>query len=117
MAKLTGRYIVKIDTVRKNTEKGASLNPGGKTYKAVAGVSGFVGHEIDEVKPATAKFTIILDETVTLVALKNLKDTTLVFEGDDGQSYQIRHATVEGDIEGKDGRCEVTMTGAAAEVI
>lgn len=117
MAKLTGRYVVAINGVRKNTEKGASLNPGGTTYKAVAGASGFCGHEIDEVKPATAKFTMILDENVTLVDLKNLKDTTLVFEGDDGQSYLIRNATVEGDIEGKDGRCEVTMTGAAAEVI
>lgn len=115
--KLLGRFTVLINGQRKRTKKGASLSPGGKIKKAESDVNGFVGHRVDEVKPSTCKFTIMLDSDVNVIDLQNLEDTTLVYEGDDGQSYLIRHASTEGDVEVKDGEVDVTMTGAAAELL
>lgn len=115
---IRGRLFVNINGARMQAEKGASLSPGGPIRKAVMdGAGNFVGHEVEEVKHATAKFSIILTDKISVIDLQNLSDVTLVMEGDDGKQYLVRNASTEGEVDEKNGRAEVTMTGAPAEEI
>lgn len=117
MAKMLGHFVVTINGERKRSKKGASLSPGGAIKKAVMATTGFCGHHTDEFKPATAKFKLAIGEDDNIVDLQGLSDVTLVFEGDDGKSYLIRQAAVEGEVTVTDGEADMTMTGAPAEVL
>lgn len=114
---IRGRLFVNINGARMQAEKGASLSPGGPIKKAVMDGANFVGHEVEEVKPATVKFSIVMTDKISVIDLQNLSDVTLVMEGDDGKQYLVRNASTEGEVDEKSGRAEVTMTGAPAEEI
>lgn len=106
-----------VNGERVESEKGASLSPGGDIKEAVNSSEGFVGHEVKDNKPAKAKFTVIMTDKISVIDLQQLSGVTLVMEGDDGKSYLVRNASTEGEVEEKSGRAEVTMTGAPAEVV
>lgn len=117
MAKMMGRAFINVNGNRIQTDKGASLKPGGDVRKAVMSTSGFCGHQVEEIKPSEIKYSVLMGEGVDVVDLQSLENTTVVFEGDDGQSYLCRSASTEGEVEVKDGKADVTMTGAPAELI
>lgn len=117
MAKLTGMCHVHINGTRLRSEKGAELSPGGKIKKAATDTVGYVGSYTDEIKPGVVKLSVIHADDTDITALQNIEDATVVFETDSGQSYLVRQAATTGEVKIKDGKVDLELSGAAAELI
>lgn len=117
MAKLTGLATIKINGDTLRSKEGASLKVGGPVKKAESDVNGFAGHSVEAIKPGEVKCTLIHAGDTDLTALQNIEGATVVFETDSGQHYLVRDAATEGEVELKGKEVELTLTGAAAELM
>lgn len=117
MAKLTGIVTVKVNGSPLRSKPGASLKVGGKIKKAESDANGFIGHSVEEIKPAEVKCTLLHAGDTDLITLQNIEDATVVFETDTGQSYLVRGAATEGEVEMKGKEVDITFTGQPAELV
>lgn len=113
--KLTGLVYININGQRVRSEKDASLKPGGAIQKAGTDATGFIGHYTEENKPGEVKFSIQHGDDTDIVTMQGLRDVNVLFETDSGQTYLVRGAATEGEVEQKGRMLEITMTGAPAE--
>jgi hypothetical protein len=49
--------------------------------------------------------------------LQSIEDATVIFETDTGQSYLVRGAATEGEVEMKGKEVDITFTGQPAELV
>ena len=117
MAKVTGLAHITIKGVRVHSEKGATLEVGGKVGKSAVSTSGFVGTYTDEIKPGKITFSIIHTDKDDLTVYQNLRDEPVTFETDAGQTYLINRAGTVGDVKLKGNTFEIEMEGDPAELL
>lgn len=117
MAKITGLVSIKVNGATLRSKPGASLKPGGEIQKAETDSSGFAGHSVDEIKPGEIKCTLLHAGDTDVVTLQRIRDATVVFETDSGQTYLVRQAGTEGEVEMKGKEVDITFTGAPAELV
>lgn len=115
--KLTGIVTVKVNGSPLRSKPGASLKVGGKIKKAESDANGFIGHSVEEIKPAEVKCTLLHAGDTDLITLQNIEDATVIFETDTGQSYLVRSAATEGEVEMKGKEVDITFTGQPAELV
>lgn len=117
MAKLTGLATVKVNGATLRSKPGASLKVGGPIKKAESDSNGFAGHSVEEIKPGEVKCTLLHAGDTNLVTLQAISDATVIFETDSGQTYLVRQAGTEGEVELKGKEVEITFSGAPAELV
>lgn len=117
MPTITGLVSIKVNGATLRSKPGASLKPGGKIKKAEMDSNGFAGHSVDEIKPGEIKCTLLHAGDTDVVALQQISDATVVFETDSGQTYLVRQAGTEGEVEMKGKEVDITFTGAPAELV
>lgn len=111
-----GRATIKADGQLLRTAKGSTLDIGGDVRTPVVDESGRVVGFTEETQPSKLDCGVIMEEGVSLVAIRNMRDVTVTFDCDSGQSYMINHAgcTVPPVI-GADGNAKTSFQGPPAE--
>ena len=114
---LTGLSYINIKGVRVRSEKGATLEVGGKVGKSALSTTGFEGTFTDEIKPGKVSFSVIHTDKDDLTTYQNLRDEPVTFETDSGQTYLINRAGTVGEVKLKGNTFEVEMEGDPAELL
>lgn len=116
MAQFLGRAKISANGTTIETNKGATLDLGGIKNNTV--VTGSKIGRAEELVPATIECETSLEAGASLEDIRNLKDATVIFDCDTGQSYIIRNAyrtdtTTMKDGEG--GNVTIKIAGDPAE--
>lgn len=117
MAKLLGWAFINVGGQRLRSMPGAKIDLGGVSRKPVLGSSRLHGHS-EEVKEATVECEIALAAGDSLNAIRNIVDTTVIFECDTGQRYTVRQAFLMDPpviTEGEGGKIGLKFAGQPAE--
>ena len=114
---LTGLSYINIKGGRVRSEKGATLEVGGKVGKSALSTTGFEGTFTDEIKPGKVSFSVIHTDKDDLTTYQNLRDEPVTFETDSGQTYLINRAGTVGEVKLKGNTFEVEMEGDPAELL
>lgn len=93
MSQITGKATVKVDGEEKLTDVDATLNVGGASREPVMGPRGVQGFRESPAAP-TLSTTQRHTKDTDLVALASIKDATVLFETDTGDTYMLRRAFV-----------------------
>ncbi len=101
MAQFLGRAKITANGTTIETNKGATLDLGGIKNNTV--VTGTKVGRAEELVPATVECETSLEAGMSLEELRNLKEATVIFDCDTGQSYVIRNAFRTDTITMKDG--------------
>ncbi len=114
MSQVTGIVKLFVDGKLLRSKPGAKLKVGGKKRDFVSGhrVYGFT----EEVVPSELDCTLAHMADTDVVELSNLKDVTLRFETDTGQTYSVKDmATTEPCELASGGDLSLKMMGSPAE--
>jgi hypothetical protein len=114
MAQATGRVKVKVNGTQLRSKRGASLQIGGVTRNDVPNDDGTVDFN-EETQPAQITATLTHTSETDLIALRNFKGGTVVFETDTGVSYSVGGAYTKSVGELSEGEVPVTFGGQPAE--
>ncbi|MFZ1417408.1 MAG: phage tail tube protein [Burkholderiaceae bacterium] len=114
---LTGLSYINIKGGRVRSEKGATLEVGGKVGKSALSTTGFEGTFTDEIKPGKVSFSVIHTDKDDLTTYQNLRDEPVTFETDSGQTYLINRAGTVGEVKLKGNTFDVEMEGDPAELL
>lgn len=117
MANITGLCYVSVRGVTLRSEKGATLEVGGKIGKSATSTKGFEGTYTEENKPGKVTMTIIHSDKDDLTVFQNLRDEPVTFETDSGQTYLIAQAGTVGDVTLEGHTFKFSMEGAPAELL
>lgn len=101
MAQFLGRAKITTNGTTIETNKGATLDVGGIKNNPV--VTGSKVGRAEELVPATIECETSLAAGMSLEDLRNLKEATVIFECDTGQSYVVRNAFRTDTLTMKDG--------------
>jgi hypothetical protein len=119
---MSGRYLgrVKITVQGEvlDSRPGASIDIGGTTRADVVGDQSMGFTETP--KPSRIECELMLKAGVSLEALRNLKDTTAVFECDTGQRYIVKDAFTVETLRitgGEGGRVPLVLSGQPAQEV
>lgn len=113
MAQASGKATVKLENVALRTKKGAKLNLGGEKRNADATDQGLVFYTAENV-PAEVECTIVHMSDTDLIALRDAKNITVVFETDTGVVYTVSNAFLTEPPTLQNGECPVKFAGSAA---
>lgn len=114
---LTGLCYINVRGVRLRSEKGATLEVGGKVGKAAMSTHGFEGTYTEEIKPSKITASIIHSDKDDLTEFQALRDEPVTFETDSGQTYLIARASVTTPIKLKGNTFDLEMEGDPAELL
>jgi len=118
MPQFLGRAIIRANGQVIDTAKGASLDLGGTKRNPVI-VGRVVGYA-EETVPAMIEFETSLRAGQSLETLRNLKDATVLFQCDTGQTFVMNDAFTTDAItlkDGEGGNVAVKMAGPGAEEV
>src|SRR5690554_3170303 len=98
MTQLTGKAKVRVDGTKLLTDVDSTLNLGGVSREFLSGPSGPQGYRETPEAPAlttTVRHTRDLD----LISLGRIRNATVLFETDTGDTYVLRRAAVTETVE------------------
>lgn len=116
MTQFLGRAKISANGKTIETAPGASLDVGGIKNNTV--VTGSKIGRSEELVPSVVNCTTSLEAGMSLDDLRDLKDATVIFECDTGQSYVIRNAFRTDTTtlkDGSGGEVTIVINGAPAE--
>jgi len=116
MTQFLGRAEITLNGEVYDSAPGATLNLGG--IKNNAKVYGNKVGRVEELEPATLTMEIPLAVGQSLATVRGLKDATVIFKADTGQSFIIRNAFRTDNISLKDGdggNVAIAIAGDPAE--
>ena len=116
-AKMTGICHLNINGSRMRSEKGATLEVGGPISESAMSTLGFEGTVTKEIKPGKISASIIHSNNDDLAAIQRWRGVTATFVTDSGQTYLIENAGTVGDVKMKDGKFDIDLEGAPAELV
>lgn len=108
---------IKVDGLLLATMPGAKIDIGGAARSPVLGDNQVHGFS-ETLKPATLECEISLGQGMSLEQLRNMKDATVTYEADTGQTWVIREAFVTETLNitaGEGGKVGLKMAGQPAE--
>ena len=115
---ITGLTFVTIRGARLRTDKGSTLEVGGKVGKSAMSTSrGFEGTYTDEIKPGKISLSVFHTDKDDLTTFQNLREEPVMVETDSGQTYLINRAGTVGDVKLKDNKFDFEMEGEPAELL
>ncbi len=91
MAKLLGKFVIKVDGTQLQSLPGASLDIGGSERTTVVGANKVEGN-YETPKQSRAECEIPVGKETSLAEMRNWDDVTLSFECDTGQQYVVQGA-------------------------
>jgi len=116
MSQLTGKAKIRIDGKVIRTENGATLNPGGVKREPESHGGETFYSEADE--PPMLECSVLLTKDVDVIALSGIKNATVMFEADTGQTFVMRDAfTTEPVSHDASGKTPLKMSAGAVERI
>ena len=92
MARISGIARISVDGELLESLPGAELELGGKERELKSGHRVY-GHT-EKVVPSMLKCTIVWKNETPLETLRNLVDGLIIFESDNGKSYQMANAVI-----------------------
>lgn len=116
MSKLFGRVKIRANGKVYNTERGATLDPGGIKRESRPGSNSTSGYT-EELVPSTIEATLLFGEGDSVTEINKLTDAVIMFELDTGQTYVVRNGYSAEPVqltEGE-GKAKVVFKGEAAE--
>lgn len=117
MGQILGQVVVRANSKQLKTKKGSTLNPGGYNHVSHVGPNRIWGKS-KEFVAATVSVVIAADEDVDVVAINNITDATLTWEGDNGVDYMITGASPQNPFQLSDsGEITGTFEGNPAEPV
>lgn len=116
MAQVLGRATIKYDGKTLLTDKAAKLNTGGVARKPIVGdvIHGYA----EEAKEPTLDCVISVTKETRLLDLNKIKDATVTFEADTGQTWIVKDAWVVDPTEvtsGEGGKVPLKFAGMSCE--
>lgn len=108
---------IKTDGQLLPTLPSPTVDLGGVERAPVVGNNSMLGHS-EVFKPATLECEISLGLGMSLAQLQKIKDATVTYEADTGQTYVIREAFVTETLKvsgGADGKVTLKFAGQPAE--
>lgn len=93
MGQILGRATIALNGQVFNSKNGASLDPGGVTRETES--TDQQSDFVESLRPAMVKCQIPLNRRVSVVALNDVKNATVQFIADTGQSYILANSCVE----------------------
>jgi Phage tail tube protein len=117
MTQRFGMAYIAVDGDLQPTMPGAKLDTGGVERTPVEGDNKMLGFT-EKPKPAMVTFDISLGPTMSLKRLQDMKNATVTFECDTGQTYVMRGAYTTKTLaltSGDNGKVNVEMAGMPAE--
>ncbi|HEX7124682.1 MAG TPA: phage tail tube protein [Thermodesulfobacteriota bacterium] len=118
MGRVLGRATIKADGQLLETKPGAKLDLGGVTRSSILSNSSVDFAE--QPKQARLECEISLKGGMRLADLQKMRDVTVTFEADTGQSYVVRNAfLVDPPVitDGQGGQIPVVFEGPPAEEV
>jgi hypothetical protein len=110
MATVLGRVTITVNGQGLESQQGATLKLGGINATPVPTDQGVI-HSVEEVTHAMISATIVLPPGAPIEDLRNLRDGTAIFTGDNGITYTITGATANNG-----GDWEVSRDGLPVEI-
>ena len=117
--KILGRAFIRVNGQTLASLPGsAKLNPGGVERSPVTGDFGFLGYTEKPVH-AEVECDIAVSSDTDITALNRTVDASITFEGDTGQVWIMRSASLASPvgIQSGDGKANVKFIGAAVEQV
>lgn len=115
MAQLNGRVILTISGTRIATkESSAKINIGGVEREAVTADDGSV-HMTEKGIPGQIDVDILIPTGLKLADIQAVKNTTIIAEADNGNTYAYRNAFCGKASEISEGKCSATFYGTCEE--
>lgn len=114
-AQVTGRARITISGTTYQTKEGARLDPGGVTRETVN--SDQDTNYAEKLRQSKLTCDILWTAGLDLIALNDIKNATVVFEADTGDTYVIQRCWRPGEMEatsGASGGVPITLEGPAA---
>ncbi|MCE8027544.1 phage tail protein [Halomonas daqingensis] len=114
MTQLTGKAKVRVDGSELLTDVDSTLNVGGSSREPVTGPGGVQGYRESPEAPTlttTVRHTADLD----LISLGRIRNATVLFETDTGDTYVLRRAFVTDTVEMSGGNVRLNWSGMGVE--
>lgn len=112
-----GKAYIKHDGKLLETNAGASIDIGGSVRATITGNNSVLGYS-EQPKAAVLNCVISIGTQTSLAALRAIKDATITFECDTGQTYVMRSAWLVNPpvaTDGAGGEVPLQFEGPAAE--
>lgn len=117
MTQRLGKAYIKVDGELLETMPGAKLDPGGVTRTTVAGNNRVLGYS-EKPKQSRLECQIAMGAQTSLARLGAIKDATVTFECDTGQTFVMRNAWLTDTpnaTDGDGGQVPLIFEGQPAE--
>ncbi len=113
--KIYGRVKITVAGMLLNTVRGASLDPGGIKRTPVTGSNSADGYS-EELVPSKLECEVLVDASVSLVALGALVGVTALVQFDTGQTYLMAGAYTTDPVPATEGegKAKLIMQGRPA---